>query len=412
MDLRERLNKLYGKPAPSDNLRARLQKLTVSQPDDSLAFSLGGNWVERPGGRLLIVERSFDGIHPHGSCSLGEIYRADPQSISLLAGSDSFHEFHPDEAVFLDTETTGLAGGAGTCVFLIGAAYFNRSRFTIRQFFLPGFDSERVFLKDFDEWINSAPGGRRFRYLVTFNGKSYDMNLLESRFILQRLTPPCRSLQHLDLLYPSRTLWKGRFEGCALQVLERRLLGILREKDIPSALIPQIYFNYLHWGESRSFPEVFEHNRIDLLSLVSLLTVACLAVEQPGGRYFLDAEAAAHLYMLRGHYQRAAQLLEDALAKPSRSQERLGLLLQLARLKKRLGESESALSLWREMIDAYPRAPLETFEEAAKLLEHRFRAFQEALQVVSNGLAVYPDCPELQRRVHRLECRIAGRKWY
>jgi uncharacterized protein len=411
MDLRERLNKLYGKPAPSENLRARLEKLAVSQPSDSLASRLGGTWVERPGGKSLIVERTFEGITRHGGCSLGEIYRADPELISLLAGSDCFHDFHPDEALFLDTETTGLAGGAGTCVFLIGAAYFENSRFTIRQFFLPGFDSEQAFLADFDEWINCAPGGRRFRYLVTFNGKSYDMNLLESRFILQRLAPPCRSLHHLDLLYPSRTLWKGRFESCALQVLERRLLGVRREKDIPSALIPQIYFNYLHWGETRSFPEVFEHNRIDLLSLVSLLTVACQAVEEPGGRYCLDALTAAHLYTLRGQDRRAARLLEDALA-TSCSRDRLNLLLRLARLKKRLGESESALNLWRTAIDAYPKAPLESFEEAAKMLEHRFGSFEEARQVVCSGLQIHRDCAELKRRLHRLECRIAGKKWY
>jgi uncharacterized protein len=412
MDLRERLNKLYGKPGPPGNLTARLQRLAVSQPSDSLASQLGGNWVVRAGGKLLIVERRFDGISLHGSCSLGEIYQASPHLLSLLAGNDSFQDFHPDEAVFLDTETTGLAGGAGTCVFLIGAAYFDRSRFTIRQFFLPGFESEQAFLEHFDEWINSAPGGRKFRYLVTFNGKSYDMNLLESRFILQRLAPPCRSLHHLDLLYPSRTLWKGRFEGCALQVLERRLLGVRREKDIPSALIPQIYFNYLHWGESLSFPEVFEHNRTDLLSLVTLLTIACQAMEQPGDRYHLDPEAAAHLYMLRGQTRGAAQLLQDALADDACSHRRLELLLQLARLKKRLGESEGALQLWREIVDAYPRAPLESFEEAAKMLEHRFHAFEEARQVVRNGLRIYCDCPELQRRLFRLECRIAGRKWY
>ncbi len=414
MNLRDRLHRIYGSsdPAPDKTeLRSQLERLASGRVSSSLADYLGGRWVERPTGKLMVVDRTYEGMLPHGDFSLSEIYGVPGAVLASLSGIPDFEDFHPDETVFFDTETTGLAGGTGTCVFLIGAGYFEKSCFRIRQFFLPGFDSEEAFLECFSEWLTGSGEAPRFRFLVSFNGKSYDLNLLDSRFTLQRLRPVHRDLHHLDLLHPSRLLWKQRLGSCALQALERAVLGVHRQDDVPSALIPRIYFDYLQWGRYQLFRPVFEHNRLDLLSLVTLLSVISQSLQEPSGRLHVDPVAAARFYARRGQPQQAVTLLESVAAQDEWREGRLDLLAEMARLRRRLGDNERALALWNELIHGYPDPPLEAFEEAAKILEHDRKDYEAALGVVDEGLEIYPS-DRLEHRRFRLECRLAGRKWY
>ena len=138
------------------------------------------------------------------------------------------------------------------------------------------------------------------------NGSSYDLSLLDNRFILQRLDCRFQDFPHLDLLYPSRTLWKGRFENCSLQTLERRVLEFSRQEDISSALIPRIYFNYLHSDEYHAFGKIFEHNRLDLLTLVSLLTLTAQLIQQPDSRFFVDMSVPLSAPLAQGKLQRGS----------------------------------------------------------------------------------------------------------
>ncbi len=227
----------------------------------------------------MIVERNYPDFHSRGLFTLEETYRADGRKVSLLSGDSALEQFNLQEALFFDTETTGLAGGAGTCAFLIGTGFFVGSDFRTVQFFLPDFESEHAFLTEFADLVTD-PAERRFRYLVSFNGKTFDVPLIENRFILQRLESPCATLKHLDLLHPCRSLWKSRVRDCSLQSLERSLMGYARVGDIPSALIPSTYFSFLHWGQFGGLREIIDHNREDVLSMPVLLGLACRCIEE------------------------------------------------------------------------------------------------------------------------------------
>jgi uncharacterized protein YprB with RNaseH-like and TPR domain len=170
----------------------------------------------------------------------------------------------PERLVFLDTETTGLAGGTGTCAFLIGLGTVEGTGFAVRQFFLRDYVEEKAALEALAAALAGCEG------LVTFNGKAFDVPLLETRYTLSRLPSPFSRLLHLDMLHPARKLWKLRLESCKLTHLERHVLGIEREGDVPGSDIPGIYFDYLRTGDARGLQPVFYHNALDIITLAAL----------------------------------------------------------------------------------------------------------------------------------------------
>ncbi len=405
--LRNRLNRIYRQHPDRRRLRRSLEKLESKRSPQAWARILEGEWHQRDSGKLLVIDHAFPVDHNHGGTELGQWLGLNPESVRLLAGSGTFDSFRSRQTLFLDTETTGLAGGAGTCAFLIGVGYFRADQFCIRQFFLPDYQSEKALLESLIELVEAGEG---FRHLVSFNGKSYDLNLLQNRFVLQRLGWPFKGWDHLDLLYCSRLLWKRSFSDCSLQSLERRLLGIHREGDIPSALIPRCYFRFLRSGNLRSLDRVLEHNRLDLLTLVSLTVHSARLLEYPDRQPDADLFSVVRLYALRRDYRRAAEILEEA-CQGCHAEDRVEMLTALASLKKRLGEPEPALRLYLEAIDLHARPPVSLLVEAAKLLEHHRRDFRAALALAEMGRQRRA-LPELEHRCHRLRCRLEGRRWY
>ncbi len=406
--LREKLSRIYG-PAPDSHpvseLQSRLERISGPKSPRSLADYLGGEWKQRRSGRLLVAERLFPADYRHGILPLSAVLEVPVAPVRTLAGG-GFTTFDPRRALFLDTETTGLAGGAGTCVFLVGLGHFNGDRFQTRQLFLPGYEAERAFLEELNEVLVSGS----FDCLVSFNGKSYDLNLLENRFVMQRLPRPFGGLEHLDLIHPSRLLWKERLQDCALQTLERRLLRFHRQGDIPSALIPGIYFRYLHSGQFRLFERVFEHNRLDLLTMVGLVTLAARLVDEPDESHFVDYGTAARIHQLRGNLEKAETLLEEACRRNGRGQTFSPWLANLALLKKKLGKFDEALPLFLQVVNGSPQPPLQAFEEAAKILEHVRHDFRGALDLVHRAMRFHSS-DDLRHRAFRLGCRIAGKNW-
>jgi len=410
MDLKSRLQQIYGKKSESGDLRRRLEKIHRREVF-SIADHLDGYWKENESGRLVRVEKKLPYFYAHGDHSLEPLYSLPSGAGLLLTGDSLLDGFDPARALFFDTETTGLAGGAGTCPFLLGCGHLDGTDFRLTQFFLPDFGDEHAFLRDFSEFVLSLREQRGLDCLVTYNGKSFDMSLLDNRFILQRLDNPCAGLVHLDLLHPCRLLWRGQFEDCALQTLERRVLNFHRFMDIPSYLIPQMYFNFLHWGEFGSLAEVLEHNRQDIISLAILLGVSARAVAGQLEGAVADSGALVRFHLKRGRLAEAADFLEKRLTEPRSVQARADSLFELACLRRKLGESDRALELCDELLGESTPA-LAVFEEAAKILEHEKKNLGGALAVVSRGLDAYPGSPLLERRRHRLSCRIEGRRWY
>ena len=405
--LRNRLNRIYRKPPDRGRRHERLERLKSRQSPQGWARVLQGEWRHRASGKLLVIDRAFPLDHNHGSAELRQWLGLDAGSVRLLAGSGTFEDFRPRQTLFLDTETTGLAGGSGTCAFLIGVGYFRDRKFCIRQFFLPDYQSEKALLESL---IELAEEGEGFRHLVSFNGKSYDLNLLRNRFVLQRLGWTFQGWDHLDLLYCSRLLWKRSLSDCSLQNLERRLLGIHREGDVPSALIPRLYFRFLRSGNLQPLHRVLEHNRLDLLTLVSLAVHSAQLLEHPDLQPGADLLSVVRLYELRSDYRRAAEILEEA-CQGCNAEDRPGILATLASLKKRLGDPEPALRLYLEAIELHFRPPVSLLVEAAKLLEHHRKDFRAALALAERGRRRRA-VPELEHRCHRLRCRLEGRRWY
>lgn len=184
----------------------------------------------------------------------------------ILSGAfDRRDDFDPSRLLFFDTETTGLAGGTGTRAFMIGAAQWRGGAFDVRQLLLTTLAAERAMLAEFARWIESDT------ILASYNGKSYDTPLLRTRYRLARMRDPMAALDHIDLLYPSRRRWRGVFENCRLATIERRVLKIVREDDLPGSEAPAAWLTYLRGGPAHNLRRVAAHNHQDVVSLARLM---------------------------------------------------------------------------------------------------------------------------------------------
>ena len=297
-------------------------------------------------------------------------------------------------------DATGLAGGAGTAAFLIGLGFVDGERFRVRQYFMRDYHEEGALLHALGEEVG------RFDRLVTFNGKMFDIPLLDARFRLNRCCFPLAEAKHLDLLHPARRLWKARLESCRLQSLEAGLMGLRRAGDIPGEEIPRVYFDWVRRRDARMLARVFEHNRQDIVSLAALAVLACQWVEE--GR----AEDPRDVYSL-GRVLERARLYERSEACYRRALElgpgalRGATLLRLAWRAKRAGEHERAALLWAEAGEA---GEVEGWRELAMHHEHRSRDLVAALAAVERGMGLVEEAVGRDARAGHLAAGFERRR--
>jgi tetratricopeptide (TPR) repeat protein len=283
----------------------------------------------------------------------------------------------PAQLLFLDTETTGLAGGTGTYAFLVGAGTLEDDRFVVTQYFMRDLDEEAALLAAL------APVIERVTGVVTFNGGGFDLPLLETRFVLARRRWPA-VLPHLDLLRPARRVWTGCFDDCRLATLERDVLGLVRDEDVPGGLIPTLYFEWLRRKRASPMARIFAHNRDDVLSLAALIGWFGAALgEAPN----LRAEEWAGLGRLWEpvDLDRGLDCYRAALDAGLDGDAAHWVRLRLAWWEKRAARWDTACALWeearqRELFDPRP------WEELAKFHEHRARDFSAARAIVTDAL--------------------------
>ena len=218
-----------------------------------------------------------------------------------------------DKILFLDLETTGLAGGAGTYAFLVGCGWFDGGLFRLRQFLLTDFAAERALLESVAQLADDVS------CVVTYNGKTFDLPLIETRFALQRMQTPFADLAHVDLLHPARRMWRQDDVECRLTYLEQALCGHEREGDVPGFEIPSRYFRYVRSGDARPLQAVLEHNRLDIVSLAMLTARASQLLDEGPSAATTPREA----FGMGRLYERAG-LLDEALASFRRSRSRRG----------------------------------------------------------------------------------------
>jgi uncharacterized protein YprB with RNaseH-like and TPR domain len=347
---------------------------------------LDGEWQARSGGQCFVVERRQGPDAWHGQVQIGELAESLDRGVSeapLLAnGAAARPPF-----VFFDLETTGLSGGAGTYAFLVGCGWFDEARgFVTRQYVLARTVDERPMLQAVADELKRAGA------LVSFNGKSFDAPLLETRFLYHRLPWIGGRLPHVDVLHPARRFWRSDAvageASCSLGTLERQVLGAGRRDDVAGFEAPARYFRFIRSGDARPLSGVVEHNRLDLLSLAALtIRLLRLVNEGPGeARDAREALAVGRLYERAGLPARAAEAYGHALGLDGEGTRlsrtlRVDALRGLAILARRARRHEEAAVRWRELLEQ-PGCPAGVAREAAEALaihhEHRVRDLELA----------------------------------
>jgi uncharacterized protein YprB with RNaseH-like and TPR domain len=392
-----------------DDLRRIIRRIETRQPPrtarEPIERVVGGEVVETGAGSLLVVRRVYPLDHQHGRFTLDTVLRAPMELLVRLARLDGPTP-DPARLLFIDTETTGLSGGTGTYAFLVGTGWVEDDGFVVTQYFMRDLDEEPALLAAL------APVLERADALVTFNGGGFDLPLLETRFVLARRRWPAM-LPHLDLLRPARRVWTACFDDCRLATLERAVLGLTRESDVPGALIPSLYFDWLRSKRASPLARVFAHNRDDILSLAALLgwfagalgeAPSISAAEWAGlGRLWEPVD----LDRARGCYRTA---LDGGLeGEPAQF-----VRLRLAWWEKRAARWEAACALW-ETASRHRVFDPRPWEELAKFHEHRRRDFAAAHSVVTAAIDLARAAGVAGRvieafghRLGRIERRLAG----
>ncbi len=372
LPLKARLERLVAVAALKERERRRVP---APVPLEEL---VEGMRVENERGEFFLVETAVHLELRQGDVPLSRVDTISPETVGVLSGEPALEGFDLRRAVFLDTETTGLAGGAGTAAFMIGVGWIDGDRFRVRQYFMRDYHEEPALLHALAREL------ARFGRLVTFNGRMFDVPLLETRFRLNRGAFPLAEAPHLDLLHPARRLWKARLDSCRLQSLEAELLGLRRSGDIPGEQIPQVYFDWVRRRDARMLARVFEHNRQDIVSLAALAVLACQWVEES------RAEDPRDVFSLARVLERA-RLFERSEAEYRRALEigagdlRGKVLLRLAWRAKRAGEHERAARLWTAAGEA---GETEGWRELAMHHERRTNDLERALEAVERGMAL------------------------
>jgi len=362
-----------------------------------LAEILGASVLRNGSGEYLSLRKWFSdsigGDAPDGAFNFGALRLLAPDAREDIAD--------PRQWLFLDTETTGLAGGTGTYPFMVGIAWWDAGGLEVEQFFMREHSEEHSVLVALAERIAER------RVLITFNGKSFDWPLLETRYRMTRSIRPPKLRAHLDFLHPARTLWRLRLGSARLQDLEKHVLGWNRGADVMSELIPSIYFDFLRGGPPEPLVPIFYHNQMDLRGLAGIATrvLSLLANPEAGGSDALELFGVSRICERRGRTALARKLYARSVASELPSETSRAARRSLAKLAKREGDFPAARELWEGMV-GNSREGLDAYEQLAIHYEHRTREHRCAAEVVRNALAELRQADRLgtiAAAVHRLK---------
>lgn len=376
----------------ASSLRARLSAIKHASP--------AARTTPRVGGLLCMAEsrRVSDAL-----------YSIPPEALRRIGWNGRI--FDPEKCLFLDTETTGLSHGAGTVAFLVGAGYIRRGVMTVEQFFMKDYSDEPDLLYRLKALME------QFDCVATFNGRTFDMPLLATRFTMNRLRD-YPELFNLDLLPPSRRAWRLRIESCRLSNIEEKILGIRRDRDIPGSEVPARYFEYLKTGDMSLVDDIICHNRQDIFSLADLMVRLCEVYSKPESqKEQLDLFSLGKALEKQGERSRARELYRLS-AIPRRAGTISSLRAEsvagqansrLARLNIRAGDIDAAVAVYNQML---ARGQMGIFPhiELAKIYEHRKKDMPRALEHTRAALKkCAPDeTSALKKREARLEAKLAN----
>jgi len=375
----------------------------------SIEAVVDGHDIGTRSGETFVAEQLFPADYHHGHTPLGLASRLETLAAwmqdSRLAGL-------PLEAyAFLDTETSGLAGGTGTFAFLVGIGRYEGGNFHLAQFFMRDPAEESALLEGVADFLAPAQA------LVTFNGKAFDAPLLKTRYRLHRSPVPFEGYLHLDLLPLARRLWRDRLPSRALKYLEENIMGAPRSmEEVSGWEIPYLYFDYLRNGDATPLKGVFYHNSMDVVAMAALLYHVSTLLAEPHEHhqeFGQDVVALAKLFEELGRWDDAARLYEHSFELGLPEPDFWQAVRRLSILQRRRGDLEAAVGLWEK---AAAEGNIYAHIELAKYFEHRRRDPLQALKwtrsarelAQASSLSIYERKHWEEEIEHRLE-RLNGK---
>ncbi len=324
----------------------------------------------------------------------GRIRPADGLEISgeilaCLSQDEAFRDLDLSTALFIDLETTGLSGGTGVVPFNIGMGYYSDNKFMVGQYFLGELAEEERMIQELCQFFKE----KNFQSVVTYNGKSFDIPLLETRFILYRQPFPLTELPHLDFLFPARRLWSHKHESCRLFHLALNVVQAGRTEDIPSAEIPWRYFQYLQTGNYGLIEPILYHNQEDILSLLGIVIIGAHIFSEDASICMGDAMdfyGAGKVMASAGDVEKSVRFFQKALDGKLTDEVTLEAKKRLSAHFKKHQEWDKAVPIWEEMTstDFVTPSQLFSFRELAMYFEHRLKNYEEAKRVAEEGFVL------------------------
>jgi len=424
MSLKSKLQRMKGHLVKeSDQQKQEVLPEPASAERHPSAIPYAEQWQElqaKPyvwdGEHVMLREVRYPVSHQHGAYTFTELHEA----ITAWEASGKVHPLSSagrkaEDLLFFDTETTGLSGGAGNTVFLLGYSRLEGDEVVMRQHFLPGPHAEVTLYHSFLEQAQKSS------HLVTFNGKSFDWPQVKTRHTLIRdQVSALPTFGHLDLLHGARRLWKDELESCRLSLIEQEKLRVIREDDLPGFLAPIRYFDFLHSQDPSVIEGVLRHNELDVLSLITLYTHITRLILSHEQEHVSQEErfAIARWYDALGD-QEAAMKAYGIVAESDHSWN-VRAKLALGQLYKKQKDWQQALHIWESCMQGARFVPEEIYIEAAKLCEHQFKDWEKALFYTKKAYEQWKQRATLlrqktkaeaqayEKRIARLEEKLGG----
>ncbi|QNK55232.1 ribonuclease H-like domain-containing protein [Paenibacillus sp. PAMC21692] len=391
MSMRERMNRLRASAASEASTATETvvpSSESECEPQEELHpgwASFGVTLRRSVKGDYLVRRTEFSLDYQHGTHQLGEL-------IEAATGLSEFHAaqqpVEPESILYLDLETTGLGVGTGNVPFMTGFAFVQGNKFIIEQSLIRHPAEEYAMLYDLEQRLSN------YRYLVTYNGKTFDWPLVQNRMIMNAMGRELKQPLHLDFLHPSRSIWRNTLASCKLSHIEEERLGIFRTEDVPGSLAPQLYFQFLADGDPAPLEGVFLHNELDLLALACLSIRFGHLLREDIFRRIPYPEETEELVRTglwlehMGKSELAEELFGRALLHEEPSPSALN---KLAARDKKAGNWQRAVVLWQKVVHASGNSLSASGHDAcielSMYFEHRSKELHQSLHYCAEALA-------------------------
>jgi uncharacterized protein YprB with RNaseH-like and TPR domain len=384
--------RLLGESSPAPESPPAPPLATVPLPD--------GTETTNSAGSHYVVRNRYAGSHFHGRVRLDRADVTDFTRLLDLAGCEH-RGLALERIAFLDTETTGISGGAGMCPFLIGVGFYRGDSFEVVQYFIRDFDEETSMLLALGDLLKS------FDLLVTYNGRSFDAPLVENRCVLSRFASPFEHMAHFDLLFTARRLWRAGHGSCKLTALEVKILDFVRGPDIPGAQIPRAYFDYLRSSDAITMRTVFSHHVYDILSLAAMMIHGAdrvnsepLPHDEP-----LDLYSLGRIFDRVHDLERTIRFFEMSIDGRLPMSIRIRVMERLSVLYRKTGQLERSKELCGQLM-VLDEFSMVGYEGAAIFQERHARDLEAACSVIRSALGRLDGKPGMARRSEKLQSRL------